>query len=120
MESFERLLVCTTNSLDGLDEAALRRFDFKVGFRYLDANQRVGFFLRTLVLLGADETALKEEAQACNVLARLSNLASGDFAAVRERLEALGEPVRPADLAAALERECRLKRDGRARIGFAP
>ncbi len=39
MEAFEGLLIATTNFLDGLDPAALRRFDLKVRFEALRSDQ---------------------------------------------------------------------------------
>lgn len=39
MERFKGVFLATTNRFDALDSAVLRRFDMKVSFGYLDANQ---------------------------------------------------------------------------------
>ncbi|MBW6608203.1 ATP-binding protein, partial [Salmonella enterica subsp. enterica serovar Weltevreden] len=39
MESFSGVFVASTNLMEGLDQAALRRFDLKVKFDYLRADQ---------------------------------------------------------------------------------
>jgi len=51
LERHEGYVVCTTNLVEGLDPAALRRFDFKVGFGYMDevqAKRMVSMVLRAL------------------------------------------------------------------------
>jgi transitional endoplasmic reticulum ATPase len=35
MERFRGILICTTNRLMDLDQASIRRFNFKIGFSYL-------------------------------------------------------------------------------------
>ena len=40
MERFDGIFVCTTNLLDRIDQAALRRFTFKIRFMPLTAAQR--------------------------------------------------------------------------------
>lgn len=37
METFSGIFICTTNLMDKLDAASLRRFDFKVKFDYLSS-----------------------------------------------------------------------------------
>ena len=39
MESYRGLFIASTNLMDNLDEAALRRFDLKISFGYLAAEQ---------------------------------------------------------------------------------
>ncbi len=39
LERYEGYVVCTTNLLEGLDPAALRRFDFKLKFGTMNENQ---------------------------------------------------------------------------------
>ena len=51
LERHEGYVVCTTNRAEGLDPAALRRFDFKVGFGAMDegqARRMVAMVLRAL------------------------------------------------------------------------
>ena len=40
MERFAGIFICTTNLLDRIDQAALRRFTFKIRFKPLTAAQR--------------------------------------------------------------------------------
>jgi SpoVK/Ycf46/Vps4 family AAA+-type ATPase len=40
MERFNGIFICTTNLLDRIDQAALRRFTFKIKFNAADAEQR--------------------------------------------------------------------------------
>jgi len=52
VESFEGLLVVSTNLIDGFDQAALRRFDAKVPFGYLLPGQVEALLQRHLLALG--------------------------------------------------------------------
>ena len=62
MERFAGLFICTTNLFDELDEAALRRFTFKVRFKPLTAEQRVPMFVAEA--LAGDATQLDERSNA--------------------------------------------------------
>ena len=114
MESFAGVFIASTNLMDGLDPAALRRFDLKVKLDYLRAPQAWALLQRHCVQLGlaAPSAALRTR------LDRLHQLTPGDFAAVlrQQRLR----PLPSADaLVAALEIECALKNGGaRNSIGF--
>lgn len=44
MESFEGLFIATTNIIDTLDAASLRRFDLKAKFGYLRPEQGLKLF----------------------------------------------------------------------------
>ena len=46
MERFAGIFICTTNLFEELDEAALRRFAFKIGFKPLRVEQRQRMFAR--------------------------------------------------------------------------
>ena len=56
MEAFDGIFVCTTNLMDRLDAASLRRFAFKVKFDFLTADQRWAMFRQELERLGGDVT----------------------------------------------------------------
>jgi SpoVK/Ycf46/Vps4 family AAA+-type ATPase len=116
MERFGGLFVCTTNLFDELDEAALRRFTFKVRFKPLAAAQREAMFVAEA--LGGDEAALTAEQRAR--LAALDQLAPGDFAAVQRQVEILGAAFEADEFLAQLESEHRVKPGVRERrdIGF--
>ena len=59
MERFAGVFVCTTNLFDELDEAALRRFTFKIRFHPLTAVQRERMFV--IEALAGDRSALIDE-----------------------------------------------------------
>lgn len=76
MEAAEYPFICTTNLLDTLDEASLRRFTFKIRFDFLtqkQANIAMDYFF------GIKDTNLQ-----------LKGLTSGDFATVKKKVDFLG------------------------------
>ena len=113
MESFPGLFIASTNLMDGLDQAALRRFDLKVKFDYLRPEQGWKMLCRYCVQLHltAPSTDLRSK------MNRLDRLTPGDFAAVarQHRFRPLQSP---ATLVAALEAECALKEGPKGSIGF--
>lgn len=111
LEVFPGLCACTTNLFRNLDQAALRRFTFKVPFQYLRPPQAAALFRAALAELGAPAGEATD-------LSRLHNLTPGDFAAVVRRLRALREPVSPERLLAELQAELRVKEVSPSRIGF--
>ncbi len=114
MERFAGVFICTTNLFDELDEAALRRFTFKVRFRPLQLEQRVRMF--TAEALGGDGSQLTTEQGAR--LAELDQLVPGDFAAVQRQVEILGETLLPDEFLSQLESEHRVKPEVRQRRGI--
>ena len=115
MEGFGGILVASTNRMDDLDPAALRRFDLKLRFDYLKPTQVEQLFAVTAQHLGFDAQALSDAMRLR--LSRLSNLAAGDFAVVVR--QAKFNPVTAVDqLVEWLEQESRLKVLRKANIGF--
>jgi SpoVK/Ycf46/Vps4 family AAA+-type ATPase len=114
MERFSGLFICTTNLFDELDEAALRRFTFKVRFRPLKPDQRVAMFVAEAL---AGDAALLTSEQGAR-LAALDQLAPGDFAAVNRQVEILGTGFEPDEFLAQLESEHRVKPGVRERRGI--
>ncbi len=114
MERFGGLFICTTNLFDELDEAALRRFTFKVKFRPLRAEQRESMFV--VEALGGDAGKLTAEQR--DRLAALDQLAPGDFAAVKRQIDVLGTGFEPDEFLAQLESEHRVKPGVRERRGI--
>ena len=55
MECFGDVFVAFTNLMDGLDQAALRRFYLKVKFGYLNPDQALQLFVRHAEALGLSE-----------------------------------------------------------------
>ncbi len=116
MERFGGVFICTTNLFEDLDEAALRRFTFKIRFKSLRGEQRVAMFVAEA--LGGDAQALTDEQR--QRLAALDQLAPGDFAAVQRQVDVLGAPFAPDEFLAQLESEHRVKPEVRQRraMGF--
>jgi SpoVK/Ycf46/Vps4 family AAA+-type ATPase len=116
MERFAGLFICTTNLFEELDEAALRRFTFKVKFKPLSPVQREAMFVAEA--LGGDAASLTDEQRAR--LAALEVLAPGDFAAVKRQVDILGEAFDADAFLAQLESEHRVKPGVRERrtLGF--
>ncbi|HEX7383493.1 MAG TPA: ATP-binding protein, partial [Burkholderiaceae bacterium] len=116
MERFAGVFICTTNLFDELDEAALRRFAFKIAFHPLTGAQRERMFVAEAA--GGDAARLGDEQR--GRLAALDQLTAGDFAAVRRQVDILGAPFEPDEFLAQLEAEHRVKPEvrQRRRIGF--
>ena len=113
-ERFAGIFICTTNLFDELDEAALRRFTFKLQFRVLEPAQRERMYVAEALL--GDGAALSPERRAR--LARLDALAAGDFAAVKRQVDVLGEAFEPDEFLSQLEAEHRVKPEVRQRRGI--
>ena len=116
MERFAGIFICTTNLFDDLDEAALRRFTFKIRFKALEPLQRERMFVAEA--LGGE--ALRLTSEQCRRLAALDQLAPGDFAAVSRQVDILGEAFSADEFLAQLESEHRVKPEVRQRrhMGF--
>ncbi|WP_170020359.1 ATP-binding protein [Campylobacter sp. RM16190] len=113
MESFDGIFIATTNLIDNLDKASLRRFDLKLEFGYLLPNQALNLFKKECALLKVkfDENIAKK-------VSNLDSLAPGDFASVRR--QAKFRPIKNGDdFYERLEQEVALKNeDKNAKIGF--
>lgn len=114
MEHFNGVFVCTTNLLDRLDQAALRRFTFKIRFMPLTAAQRERMFVTEA--LAGDETLLGSDLRAR--LARLDQLCPGDFAAVKRQTDILAAEFTAAEFMEQLEAEHRVKPEVRESRGI--
>ena len=121
MERFRGILVCTTNRLESLDEASLRRFGEKLGFDWLTAGGKGRLFGRMLAPLLARGEAEGAAERAAERLAAIPALSPGDFRVVRDRYAL--HPRGTATLETLLddlarESACRDERSGRRAIGF--
>ncbi|MCX2860341.1 AAA family ATPase [Paucibacter sp. PLA-PC-4] len=114
MERFAGIFICTTNLFEELDEAALRRFAFKIRFKALRAEQRETMFAHEAGLAGVAELDAEQRER----LAVLDQLTPGDFAAVRQQVEILGEAFTPDEFLSQLEGEHRVKPEVRQRRGI--
>jgi SpoVK/Ycf46/Vps4 family AAA+-type ATPase len=116
MEDFQGIFICTTNLLEKLDAASLRRFAFKVRFGYLDAPQRREFFLAFWKKLNPAASELTNHA--LQRLDRMDILTPGDFAAVARRQEIIGNTPSAEELLDALGEECQVKGISGQPMGF--
>jgi SpoVK/Ycf46/Vps4 family AAA+-type ATPase len=116
MEHFHGIFICTTNLMDRIDQAALRRFTFKIQFQPLTRAQRLAHFVTEACAGDPAHLAQGMEKR----LASLDQLCVGDFAAVKRQAMILDIRMDPAEFLAQLEAEHRIKpevRDARA-MGF--
>lgn len=114
MEQFDGVFIASTNLMDAIDQAALRRFDLKLKLDYLRSEQATDLLRVVCNDLGIEPPEIGNG----NLLHGLDTLTPGDFAAIARRHRF--EPFRNAEaVATALRSECALKEDGkRGRIGF--
>ena len=118
MERFHGIFICTTNLMDRMDQAALRRFTFKIQFLPLTRDQRQALFV-TNACAGDAARLSRDIAQR---LASLDQLCMGDFAAVKRQASILDVHMDAAEFLVQLEAEHRIKpevRDARS-MGFTP
>jgi SpoVK/Ycf46/Vps4 family AAA+-type ATPase len=117
MERYRGILICTTNRLDDLDSASIRRFNHKIGFDYLTWEGNLIFydlFLKPLspeILNSVSRSELK----------RIKYLAPGDYKVVRDRYSFNSKSeIDHILLIDALKNEAKLKtKHGKVnRIGF--
>jgi SpoVK/Ycf46/Vps4 family AAA+-type ATPase len=116
LEECRCFMVATSNRRENMDPAAMRRFSFKIQFRYAGARELVALYLALLApLIGSEPDKIF-----LSNLSREKNIAPGDFHAVRCR-NRIGLPKDAShyDLLRELimERDLKLEK-GITRIGF--
>jgi SpoVK/Ycf46/Vps4 family AAA+-type ATPase len=114
MERHKGVFICTTNLMDRIDQAALRRFTFKIRFKSLSREQRRAMFVAEVLGGQADRLRPAQQQQ----LDALDQLCLGDFAAVQRQAQILGEDFGPDEFLAQLEAEHRLKPEVRESRGM--
>jgi SpoVK/Ycf46/Vps4 family AAA+-type ATPase len=114
MERYAGVFICTTNLFQELDEAALRRFTFKVQFKPLTGPQRERMFIAEALDGDADRLNAEHRSR----LAQLSALAPGDFASVKRQTDVLGVAFEPDEFLSQLEAEHRVKPEVRQQRGM--
>ena len=114
MENFNGILIGTTNNLTALDNASLRRFTYKIEFRYLTQEGGMFFYEKFLSPLTDERTPETIK----RTLAKMNNLTPGDFKVVRDKHSFLEKGRVTHDLLMeALESESMTKPNHR-NIGF--
>jgi SpoVK/Ycf46/Vps4 family AAA+-type ATPase len=114
MERYNGIFVCTTNLLDRIDQAALRRFTFKIKFKPLTKEQREKMFITEA--LAGDATRFDDALR--TRLAKLEQLAPGDFAAVKRQVDILATEFSADEFIEQLEAEHRIKPEVREARGM--
>ncbi|ETD25735.1 AAA family ATPase [Helicobacter canis] len=121
MESFQGIFIATTNFMDNLDRASIRRFDMKVEFKPLDSTRFIKAFNLYAEHLGlSDCKEFLESSSAKRAIEKLDNICFGDFALI-----ARGAAFAPLDsarqLLEKLQEEAQLKglsAGSSKRVGF--
>jgi SpoVK/Ycf46/Vps4 family AAA+-type ATPase len=114
MERFEGLFICSTNLMQRLDAASLRRFALKIKFDYLKPEQCWRLFLDQ-----AKKFPSAREAAYRSSLNHLINLTPGDFATIRRQAKLLNITLTADELLKRLQQECKTKNSSNNRqIGF--
>ncbi|MDX8411883.1 MAG: hypothetical protein R8K46_08480 [Mariprofundaceae bacterium] len=102
---------CLVIGKRALDQASLRRFALKIHFGYLTSEKAWKMF--------RSECEGRPTVAHRRLLATMTNLTPGDFAAVKRRLDILGQKSDPEALLRGLEEESRIKEEAPATaIGF--
>ncbi len=114
MERYNGIFICTTNLLDRIDQAALRRFTFKIKFKPLTKEQRETMFV--VEALGGKAELMTVELQ--RKLALMEQLCPGDFAAVKRQGVILATELEPLEFLEQLEMEHRIKPEVRESRGM--
>lgn len=115
MEAFEGIFVCTTNLMEKLDQASLRRFAFKVKFDPLTPDQRWSMFQSELGRLGGGGEVTTD----CEINVRqLDRLTPGDFAVAARQFDLWDISATPDKLYEQLRKECEAKGAVTRKIGF--
>ena len=108
MENHPYPFICTTNLMDTLDPASLRRFSFKVKYNFLTNTQVQEAFS---YFFGLNITSQQ--------VAGLDKLTPGDFALVKNKAEILGKSAQFDAVREMLETEQKLKHNAYGNgIGF--
>ena len=107
MESHEYPFVCTTNLLDTLDEASLRRFTFKIRFDFLSPDK----------VSNAIEHFFGISTEGKNI--NIKGLTAGDFATVKKKTDFLGT-TDLEEITKMLQKEVKVKKSKELKnnIGF--
>ncbi len=115
MEVFEGIFFCTTNLMEKLDQASLRRFAFKVRFNPLNPEQRWQMFCQELKRLGGCDDGIDEWE---SKIRGLEKLTPGDFAVAARQFDLWDVTVTPDRLLEQLQKECEVKEGSKRPIGF--
>ncbi len=112
MENFNGVCICCTNLLDNLDEAALRRFTWKIKFLPLTDKGKETLFRKYFLPKGRLSSEVRR------VLKEIRDLTPGDFKTVHQRQQYCANSQTPFEAVRALKTEVSYKRSCTSAIGF--
>lgn len=113
MESFNGIFIASTNRLEHLDSASLRRFDLKLSFDYLNSKQIHNLLRSWCLNLGIKPPTSKH----LGMMESMKCVTPGDFAAVARRHRF--QPFKNSEsFLLALTEDCSIKTENSRRIGF--
>ncbi len=114
MESFEGVFIASTNLMNILDAASLRRFDYKVKFDYMKPQQTWELFQQVLQEHGqpSPESTIRKQ------LSQLLTLTPGDFATVVRQARYMDNKLDSETLLSTLQKEVEAKPGSQKSIGF--
>lgn len=118
MERYKGILICTTNMMEEIDNASIRRFSRKIKFDYLEPEGNINFykkFLQPLLKQPIDNATR-------SALLSLKYLTPGDFKTVRDQFAFYPRKENtPEGFLNALRGEVEMKQNGISKkpIGFA-
>ncbi len=117
MERHQGIFVCSTNLMDDLDAASLRRFDLKIKFDFLKTEQAWELFQAIFTEKGV---ALSGKEHWRGELKKYKSLTPGDFATVVRKSRISGVKLSPNEMLAGLAGEVAFKdSESGKNIGFA-
>ena len=117
IEQFQGVFMAATNLFSEIDQAALRRFTFKIKFDSLNDDQRLKMLINEAGITETNEEYLNDIKEK---LSKIKNLAPGDFATVKRQMDILDEILSVEDWLFQLQEECEIKMMGieSNKIGF--
>ena len=116
LENGSGIIVFATNFIEGLDQAVLRRFRYKIEFKELSTKGITVLYesiLRPLVPKYQSLTIWEKDR-----LHAMLDLTPGDFRVVRDQFQFETDGVTHEKLITALEKEVRHKKNTRKQVGF--
>lgn len=117
MENYRGIFICSTNIIECIDSAAMRRFQKKITFTYLNLEARKKLF-KSYFLNSEDELS----SETISELEGLNNLTAGDFKNVYQQVQ-FDDNIHyeERDFIEMLKRELKFKKDlspKKGKIGF--
>ncbi|MFI3290957.1 MAG: AAA family ATPase [Opitutales bacterium] len=116
MENYRGIFICSTNLLENIDTAAMRRFQRKINFGYLKENAREKLF-KSYFLYNAEVL----EDDTLKGLSYLDSLTAGDFKNIYQQVQFEEEHPSQATFVSMLKKEMSFKQKtncNNTKIGF--